>query len=267
MNFFDSHCHFDFTEFDADRDKVWQNMQAVEVKGLIIPGVEPAQWRKAEEVSRALNACYFALGVHPWWIKKIATDSAALADYARQMAQILEEDKNHKAPRCIAIGETGLDKMIDTPLDQQLELFAWHIDRANEFGLPIIIHSVRTHNELIAHLRKHKPAQGGVIHAFNGSYETAMQYIDMGFCLGLGGTISYERAHKTRATFARIPLETVLLESDAPDMPLCGHQGERNSPANLPKIADLFIAMRSEDRARILTALLDNNRRVFGIQI
>lgn len=267
MKFFDSHCHFDFAEFDKDRDLVWQQTLAAEVGGLIIPGVEPAQWYKARDLGRELNACYFALGIHPWWIEKIATDTEALENYTQQMAKILEEDNAAEKSSCLAIGETGLDKMIDTSMDQQLALLSWHIDRANEFELPIIIHSVRTHNELIAHLRKHKPRHGGVIHAFNGSYETAMQFIDMGFYLGMGGTISYERAHKTRRTFARIPLESILLESDAPDMPLCGHQGERNSPANLPQIARLFAELRDEDSATIEKTLLDNTRCLFGVPV
>ncbi len=265
MNFFDSHCHFDFSAFDADRYAVWQKMRAVGIKGLVIPGVEPAQWFKAQSLCRELDDCYFALGIHPWWIEKITTGMAARSDYVQQMSVILEEDQNSADRRCVAVGETGLDKMISTPLAEQLDLFAWHVDRANEFDLPLIIHSVRTHNELIAHLRKHKPVRGGVIHAFNGSYETAMQFIDMGFYLGVGGTISYERAQKTRSTFARVPLESLLLESDAPDMPLCGHQGERNSPAQLPAIAQLLAELRDEDPALIFRTIRENTHRCFGI--
>lgn len=269
MPFFDSHCHFDFAVFDADRDAVWQRAQALKVAGLIIPGVEPGQWPKAKRLSQTLPGCYFALGIHPWWISKIATDLETLAMYAQQIETLLDEDKAEGESKCVGVGEAGLDKTIieTTPLEEQLALFSWHIDLANQFHLPLIVHSVRTHNELIAHCKKHRPLFGGVVHAFNGSYETAMQLIDLGFYLGVGGTISYERAHKTRTTFARVPLDSVLLESDAPDMPLCGHQGERNSPENAPRIAALFSELRTEPDEIIQQTLWENNRRLFGISL
>jgi len=103
------------------------------------------------------------------------------------------------------------------------------------------------------------------VHAFSGSYETAMQLIDLGFYLGVGRTISYERAQKTRATFARVPLEWVLLETDAPDMPLCGEQGQRNSPENLPRIAQLFAELRSETLETITASAWENTRRLFSL--
>jgi TatD DNase family protein len=265
MPFFDSHCHFDFNDFDKDRSLVWQKAMASGVNGLVIPGVEPAQWPKARALSRELSGCYYALGIHPWWIGKVPMDSASLGRYAEQISQTLREDKASNQARCVAIGEAGLDKTIETPIEQQLDVFKWHIDLANQFKLPLIIHSVRTHNELIAHCKKHPPLHGGVVHAFNGSYETAMQLIGLGFYLGVGGTISYERAHKTRTTFARVPLESVLLESDAPDMPLCGEQGQRNTPENIPRIAQLFAGLRAESSETIIAGLWENNRRLFGV--
>ncbi|PUA29161.1 MAG: hypothetical protein B0W54_00690 [Cellvibrio sp. 79] len=265
MPFFDSHCHFDFAEFDADRTQLWQRAMALGVNGLLVPGIEPAQWPAAQTLSRQLPECYFALGIHPWWISKIATDPLALHFYAYQMSLLLDEDKTSNQPHCIAIGEAGLDKNIDTPIEQQLDLLDWHIDLANQFHLPLIVHSVKTHNELIAHCKKNPPLYGGVVHAFSGSYETAMQLIDMGFYLGVGGTISYDRAQKTRATFARVPLESVLLETDAPDMPLCGEQGQRNSPENLPRIAQLFAELRNESVETITASVWENTRRLFAL--
>lgn len=265
MPFFDSHCHFDFAEFDADRLPLWQRANALGVSGLLVPGTEPAQWPAAQALSHELPGCYYALGIHPWWISKIATDPLALQFYAYQMSLLVDEDKAGNQPRCIAIGEAGLDKNIDSPIEQQLDLLDWHIDLANQFHLPLIVHSVKNHNELIAHCKKHPPLNGGVVHAFSGSYETAMQLIDLGFYLGVGGTISYERAQKTRATFARVPLEWVLLETDAPDMPLCGEQGQRNSPENLPRIAQLLAELRSETLETITASAWENTRRLFSL--
>lgn len=265
MPFFDSHCHFDFTEFDADRMQLWRQAMTLGVQGLLIPGVGPVQWPAAQALSRQLSGCYFALGIHPWWIDKTATDPLALQFYAYQMSLLLDEDKANEQPRCIAIGEAGLDKNIDVPISRQLDLLDWHIDLANQFHLPLIVHSVKTHNELIAHCKKNPPLYGGVVHAFSGSYETAMQLISLGFYLGAGGTISYGRAQKTRSTFARVPLESVLLETDAPDMPLSGEQGQRNSPENLPRIAQLFAELRNESPETITAVVWENNRRLFGI--
>lgn len=265
MPFFDSHCHFDFARFDEDRMQVWQRALALGVKGLLIPGVEPAQWPVAHKLSHELPDCYFAVGIHPWWIGKLATDPLALQFYAFQMSRLMDEERISGRMRCVAIGETGLDKNIATPMAQQRDLLDWHIELANQFQRPLIVHSVKAHNELIAQCKKRKPLYGGVVHGFSGSYETAMQYINMGFYIGAGGTISYARAQKTRTAFARIPLEFVLLETDAPDMPLNGQQGQRNSPENIPRIAQFLAGLRGETVETIATVVWENNRRLFGV--
>lgn len=264
MRFFDSHCHFDFPDFDSDRAQVFQNLNSLGVAGLLVPGVAPSQWPRAQALSRQLPGCYFAVGIHPWWIEQIATDTPALDAYARQIRDIIAGENATGESRCLAIGEAGLDKTIATPMEQQLALLGWHIDLANDLELPIIVHSVRTHNELIAHCKRHRPVRGGVVHAFNGSYETAMQLIDLGFYLGAGGAISYPRANKTRTAFTRVPLDAVLIESDAPDMPLRGHQGQRNSPENIPLIAQVLAELRGEDVAVLASRLWQNQCDLWG---
>lgn len=264
MRFFDSHCHFDFPEFDPDRMQVWQGLGSLGVAGLLVPGVAPSQWPGAQALSHQLSGCYFALGIHPWWIDQIATDTAALDTYARQIHTIITKENTSDQSRCLAIGEAGLDKTIGTPLEQQLALLGWHIDLANDLDLPLIVHSVRTHNELISHCKRHRPVRGGVVHAFNGSYETAMQLIDLGFYLGAGGAISYPHANKTRTAFTRVPLGAVLIESDAPDMPLHGRQGQRNSPEHIPTIARILAELRGEDPEVLAAQLWQNHCHLFG---
>jgi TatD DNase family protein len=153
--------------------------------------------------------------------------------------------------------------MIATPLELQQQLLAIHIEVANQLRKPLIIHCVRAHNELIALLKKNKAEVGGVIHAFSGSYEVAQQYVELGFYLGIGGTITYERAQKTRAAAAKIALEFLVLETDAPDMPLQGKQGQRNSPENIPQIARVLADLRGVTVDEIAAATNHNAMQLF----
>lgn len=141
----------------------------------------------------------------------------------------------------------------------------WHLQLAIEFNKPVILHSVRAHHYLLPILKKYRPQRGGVIHAFSGSYETAKQYWDAGFYLGIGGTISYERAAKTRAAVQQMPLESLVLETDAPDMPLQGTQGQRNSPEKLLEIAHCLAALRAQSVEQIAQQTSANTWKLFGI--
>lgn len=263
VEFFDSHCHFDFPEFDADRMDVWRAAQTLGVTGLVMPGVYPGQWERVIRMSEAVPGFYWALGIHPCWIHQVAVDADSLRRHAEQIDGYLIALSESGRDKFVAVGECGLDKTIATPLTQQLELLKWHIDVANRLCKPLIVHSLKTHNELISLCKKHKPRYGGVVHAFSGSYETAMQLIDTGFCLGAGGVITYERAQKTRSTFARVPSETILLETDSPDMPLCGHQGKRNTPESVPLIAQTLAELRGATTATIAKATFANSCQLF----
>jgi TatD DNase family protein len=262
--FFDSHCHFDFPEFDEDRMEVWRAAQAAGIKAMVMPGVYPEQWDRLIAIAEKEPGFYWALGIHPCWIHQVAVDSESLRVYAGQIDNYLAVLSASNRQKFIAIGECGLDKTIDTSLPQQMELLRWHIELANRLGKPLIVHSLKTHNELISLCKNHKPQQGGVVHAFSGSYETAMQLIDLGFYLGAGGVITYERAQKTRNTFARVPREAILLETDAPDMPLCGRQGIRNTPQSIPLIAQALADLRGETLAVIAKATFENSCRLFS---
>lgn len=257
MNFIDSHCHFDFAAFDADRENVWRSCVDLGVRAMVIPGVSPADWPKATAIAAANPGIYSAVGLHPWWVN----EAVALDELANQLRTAALGNQG------VAIGECGLDAAIDTPLVIQQSVFELHLQVASEVGLPIIIHCRRAHNELISVLKHHPLQHGGVIHAFSGSYEMAKQYWDMGFYLGIGGTITYERAHKTRAAVKRMPLESLLLESDAPDMPLAGRQGQRNSPEYIPLIADALAQLRSESVAVIAERTTRNAQTLFKISL
>ncbi|MGV8835398.1 TatD family hydrolase [Cellvibrio sp.] len=270
--FFDSHCHFDFVEFNADRAALWQACNAQGITQLLIPGVTPDQWQTAAQLCLQYAGLCYAAGIHPHWIERqpwFQVDTNNLLDNSvrEKIAALIQQEFNLStkvcAARCVAVGECGLDKMIATSFELQQQLLTIHIDVANQLRKPLIIHCVRAHNELIALLKKNKAEVGGVIHAFSGSYEVARQYVDLGFYLGIGGTITYERAQKTRAAAAKIPLECLVLETDAPDMPLYGKQGQRNSPEYIPQIAQVLADLRDIAVDEIAAVTCCNTMRLF----
>ncbi|WP_062063420.1 TatD family hydrolase [Cellvibrio sp. OA-2007] len=272
MRFFDSHCHFDFAEFNADRASLWHACRDLGVTHLVMPGVAPEQWHTAAQLCGQYEGLYYAVGIHPHWIEQqlwFARNAAGLLDMPMQekiitlmheaLLQSYREGKTH----CVAIGECGLDKRIATPMALQEQLLNIHIDMANQCDKPLIVHCVHAHNEMIALLKKNKPQAGGVIHGFSGSYDIAQQYVGLGFYLGVGGTITYERAQKTRAAVTKIPLEYLLLETDAPDMPLQGKQGRRNSPEYIPQVAQVLADLRGTSIDEIAVATSCNAMGLF----
>lgn len=253
--YIDSHCHFDFTEFDVHRERIWRNCQALGVRQLVIPGVNPAQWQHAATMSSSFTGIYFGVGLHPWWGNECVSNEelfSQLISAAEQMG-------------CVAIGECGLDAFIDIPMLKQQAILEVHLRAAIATQLPVIIHCRNAHTELLLALKKYKLKKGGVIHAFSGSLQLAQQYWALGFYLGIGGTITYARANKTRTAVAQLPLAALVLETDAPDMPLSGKQGSPNSPESIPLIAQVLAELRGESIEKIATQTTQNARALFGI--
>jgi TatD DNase family protein len=258
----DSHCHLDFariTEASCESEPIaalWQRCQAQGIERLIIPGVSPRQWLKAKRLASQLPGVYWAAGLHPW---RLAQQAPSIEQLAQQLAEQAVE------PRCVAIGECGLDGAIDTPLNEQMAFFEAQLQVAVELSLPVIVHVRRSHPELQALLKRYRPRRGGVIHGFNGSTELGLSYWRLGFRLGIGGSITYPRASKTRRAASELPLEALLLETDAPDMPLHGLQGQPNSPLQLPRVAEQLAQLRGTRYADIARQTSDNCRLLFDL--
>lgn len=250
----DSHCHLDFEVFDRDREALWSRCRSQGIHQLVIPGTDPDQWVRARSLCESPHLdWYFAAGMHPWWLDRAGEDwESACRDFLAH-------------PRCVAVGECGLDKHIDTPMSEQEALLEVHLEMARACDKPVILHCVKAHNELIRRLKRHRFSRGGVVHAFSGSADIAQTYWQMGFRLGVGGVITYERARKTRAAVSRVPLEALLLETDAPDMPVSGRQGERNSPEFLPVIAQTLAGLRGCPVEQVARQTTDNTRQLFRI--
>ncbi len=235
ITWIDSHCHFD--QLPGTSKNSYKRAQTAGVKKLVIPGVNADTWKRSQHLSDEFDGVYFAVGTHPWKLSKTTP-----SEYTNTEQALF---KNAQHSKCVAIGECGLDKTIEAPLEVQQAVLAQHIHWANQLKLPLIIHCVKAHNELIRMIKKEKPNYGGVIHAFSGSYETAKCYWDMGFYLGIGGIITYPRAVKTRNAVSKMPIESIVLETDAPFMPLAGNQGQPNCPSYLPQIAWQLAGLKS----------------------
>ena len=263
MLLFDSHCHFDFEVFNHDREMLWHACNQSGVSYLIIPGVEPKQWATASDIASAHTDMYIGVGLHPWWVEK-SLSPQNIENHLFKLKKELHE--NISLSRCVAIGECGLDSSIETPMQLQQQVLDVHLQLAQEISLPLIIHCRKAHNELFAQLREYNLQAGGVIHAFSGSYELAARYWSMGFRLGIGGTITYERANKTREAVKQLPLESILLETDAPDMPLQGNQGQRNSPEHIVDVAQTLALLRNEPIEKIAAQTTQNSQTLFKIK-
>ena len=248
----DTHCHFDFDAFADDRQAHWHRARAAGVHRLVIPGVEEGQWCRLPGLCAALAGTHYALGLHPWWVEQ-----ASSRWQARLVAAL-----DQAGPACVAIGEAGLDTACALPMTVQEDAFVVQLRLACERGLPVIMHSHKAHDLLLKWLRRFTPV-GGVVHGFSGSLQQAEAFWKLGIHLGVGGTITYARASKTRNTIAAMPADALVLETDAPDMPLCGYQGRPNHPEQLPLVLQALADIRAEPAGKLAPILEQNAARLF----
>ncbi|NDL61370.1 TatD family hydrolase [Acerihabitans arboris] len=254
--FIDTHCHFDFPPFSGcETDSIVLAAEAG-VRRIIVPAVEAGRFATVLSLADRHPALYAALGMHPIAISR-HTDAglALLAHYLRQ-----------QPARLVAVGEIGLDNYMDEPLlERQKALLVAQLGLAVRHDLPVILHSRRTHDLLAQILRRHQVPRTGVVHGFAGSYEQAVAFIKLGYYIGVGGTITYARANKTRRVMARLPLNRLLLETDAPDMPLAGFQGQPNRPERLGVTFASLCELRPEPPEQIAEIIYRNTLDLFGL--
>lgn len=255
MQLIDTHCHLDFPVFDPDRAALLAECRQLGVGEYIIPAVGEENWARVMALAEQYPGITYGLGIHPWYVG--TQTEGALARLQALLAA--------RPPGLVAVGECGLDLRSHVPQEGQLEMFEAQIKLAMEHELPLIVHSVRANDTVAKILRRLRPARGGVIHAFSGSLQQAEAFWQLGFRLGIGGVISFERANKTREAVCDMPLESLLLETDAPDMPLQGQQGVPNTPANLPKIAQLLADLRQQPLAHVASVLRESTLQTFQL--
>jgi len=178
----------------------------------------------------------------------------------------LERHLRQRPEKLVAIGEIGLDLYMEDPrFDRQQHFLDAQLRLARDYDLPVILHSRRTHDKLAMHLRRIDVPRRGVVHGFAGSLQQAQAFIAAGYAIGVGGTITYPRASKTRQTIARLPLSSLLLETDAPDMPLNGFQGEPNRPERVRNVWQTLCELREEPPEEIADTIAANSARLFQL--
>lgn len=253
--FIDTHCHFDFPPFATDADNALASANAAGVARLIVPAVTADRFAAVCSLSQRHSALYAALGLHPLYI----------AEHRAEGVQLLEQRLKQIDPKLIAVGEIGLDHYMEDPQpEKQLSLLHEQLSLAKRYDFPVILHSRRTHDILAKILRQAAQPCTGVVHGFAGSLSQAQAFVRAGYYIGVGGTITYERAQKTRATIAALPLSMLLLETDAPDMPVAGYQGEFNRPERIAVTFQALCQLRTEPAQQIAEQLWLNSLTLFS---
>ncbi|MBW8849882.1 MAG: TatD family hydrolase [Xanthomonadales bacterium] len=249
----DSHAHLDAPEFDADRDAVLARARAAGVARQIVPAVNAAGWPKLRELCRGEAGLLPAYGLHPMYL-----DDHRETDLVELHAWIERE-------RPVAVGECGLDFFVEglDPARQAL-FFDGQLRLARDFDLPVVVHARRAVDQVIAAIRRFGPLRG-VIHSYPGSADQAKRLFDLGFLVGIGGPVTYDRANRLRTLAATLPIECLLLETDAPDQPDSDHRGQRNEPARLVRVLETVAELRSMPPAEVAAATTANAERLFRL--
>jgi TatD DNase family protein len=256
----DTHCHLDAPEFADDRAGVRARAARAMVVHCVLPAVAADQFEAIRALAHATGDSY-ALGIHPLFTPQACDDDLARLDEA------LTNHRND--PRLVAVGEIGLDHFVPG-LDRERQLFFYReqLRLARRHGLPVILHVRRSADTLLRELRR-QPVAGGIAHAFNGSEQQARAFIDQGFALGFGGTLTFERARQIRRLAMALPLSALVLETDAPDIPpqwlyrtaqarLDGATQGRNEPAQLPAIGQVLASLRGMPTGELAEATARN---------
>ena len=223
--FIDTHCHLDFNVFDDNRHNILDKCNNLQIKHFINPATKSVTWNKLIKLNQKFNNIHICFGMHPIFIdfhKKTELDK--LEQYTQKIKTKL-------------IGEIGLDKRI-SDFKKQLELFTSQVCIAKNLDKKIIIHCVKSHNEIIKIIKDNNFKNGGIIHAFNSNVDIAKTYIDLGFKIGVGGIISHPKS-KLIETLKNIKPKDIVLETDSPDMKLYRSNDDINTPESIPMIFKL----------------------------
>ncbi|OED36897.1 hypothetical protein AB833_25625 [Chromatiales bacterium (ex Bugula neritina AB1)] len=253
MSLIDTHVHFDSNRFDHDRDTIYQRAKANGIDMMIVPAISRAQWPGVTTVARNYPGVFACYGLHPMFTREHTTTDLTLL-----------EEKISQNP-CVAIGECGLDGSSDqAAMNQQLFYFSAQLQIARDYNLPVIVHARAAVEAVILELRKNGPDKG-VVHSYNGSLQQAHRLIDLGYYLSFGGPITYNRASKLHTLIRQLPLDRIMIETDAPDQVGSAHYGNRNEPCYLPEVLTAVANLRNENEVTIARASNRNACELFGL--
>ncbi len=239
--------------FDLDRDRILNQCRQLGINDIIVPATIAADWDQLLSICAQSEQLHPALGLHPMFMEQ------HLAEDIDALKHLITHNN------IVAIGEIGLDfYLAEHDKQAQTALFIEQLKIAQSAKLPVLLHVRKAHDQTIACLKQH-PVVGGIVHAFNGSIEQAKAYQKLGFLFGVGGAVTHPNASRLRSLMASLPLSSIVLETDAPDMPLSGMVGERNTPENIPKILEALTAIRSEGAEEIAAITTQNCQQLLQI--
>ncbi|MCX5826394.1 MAG: TatD family hydrolase [Deltaproteobacteria bacterium] len=251
----DSHAHLEMREFDRDRDDVVRRATEGGVDYIVTVGTTPGECRKAVEIARAHPSVYAAVGIHPHDTKGIDDQTYVLL---KKLA--LEE-------KVVAYGEIGLDFFRNlSPPETQTRCFEEQLDIATDLGLPVIIHDRDAHSQTVAILKGWKGSTGGVIHCFSGDAAMAMTCLEMGFYISIAGPVTYAKSDRLWEVVRQVPLNRLLIETDAPYLTPLPHRGKRNEPAYVAFTAKKVAELKGLSVPEVGRATADNAIKLFGIR-
>jgi TatD DNase family protein len=262
----DTHCHLDASEFDGDRLEVIERARRAGVAAIVIPAVARGNFEMVRDLAWSFEGGAYALGIHPMAVPEARDED--LDALAQAVADARDD------PRLVAIGEIGLDYFIPalrTPAMRQRQerFYATQLELAQRHELPVLLHVRRSQDVILKHLRR-RPSLSGIAHAFNGSFQQAEQFIGLGFALGIGGAMTFERALQIRRLATQAPLSSLVLETDAPDIApawlgrerVPGAASPRNEPGEVAGVARVLAELREMPLADVVSACAANAHRV-----
>ncbi len=251
---FETHSHYDDPAYDEDRDQLLSNMKDNGIGHIICASANFDDIGRILEICEQYPFCHLTLGVHPNYALQLTKEVRS------ELAALIKDKKP------VAIGEIGLDYHYDEPSPEaQREAFIYQLELASKFELPVIIHSRDAAEETLEIMKKYDNPRKGVIHCFSSSYELAKEYTDMGYYIGIGGVVTFKNGRKLKEVAEKIPLESILLETDCPYLAPVPHRGERNSSLYIPLIAQEIADLRGISYEEVVSATENNAKRLFGI--
>lgn len=250
----DSHTHLEMEDFDEDRDAVVKRARQAGVEFMITVGTSITYCKKAMALAGRYPEVYVAVGIHPHEVKDIDDDTY---DELRELATM---------EKVVAYGEIGLDFFRNlSPRSVQLERFGEQLELAAEIGLPVIIHDRAAHRETLDMLGSQQGKLRGVIHCFSGDRTMAKQCLDLGFAISVPGTVTFDKAEELRRVVQYVPLECLLVETDAPYLAPQPHRGKRNEPAYVAKTVAKIAELKGLSYQEIACRTADNAKALFGL--
>lgn len=249
----DAHCHLDFAQFDRDRTEVFEAAKAEGVRRFIVPGTTRARWQQVLALGERADTSV-CLGLHPYFVDQHQqADIAALDNLLSEHSEV------------VAVGECGIDGRFSDTLETQWHYFDAQLQLAKQHSLPVVVHCVHANDKVAKRLRQLALPKAGLIHAFSGSIEQATAFVDLGFKLGVGGAVTYERANRLRRTIKALPDDAFVLETDSPDMPLSGYQGMRNEPSRIIEICAVVAKLRGQTTDEVAAQSSAAASTLFGL--